>query len=441
MKAISATAALAVTLPALLLVAAAPADGQAQEEGLVDRVVAVVGDSAILLSEIIREEQQMLAGGVELPPEESPQRDTIRRTILDDLIRVQLILQAAARDTLLKVNEERVDESLQRLMEEVEGRFPNRQEFERLLMEDGMSVQSFREMRREQLRQQQLQALYLQRYAGEGAVEVPDDEMRAFFEANKGSLQQRPATVTFKQVMMAAAPSDSAQAAARARIEELLERLRAGEDFAELATLFSEDPASAAAGGSLGWFRRGQMTSAFEKAAFALPEGVISDVVESEYGFHVIRVDRIRLAERQARHILIRPAMGYADIARSRQLAEDIASRAQSEDFDALIDAYHDGAISDSATLTTRQVAEELPAAYIGALGQRQAGEIVGPIQFTYGAREHFAVLKILEVREAGEYRYEDLKESIRATLIDRKRLETLVGGLRARTYVEIKGR
>lgn len=406
-----------------------------------DRVVAIVGDSVVLLSEIIQQEQQMLAGGVTLPPEESPQRDTIRQTILDELITIQLVLQAAAQDTLLKVNEERVDESLLQLMEEVEGRFPNRQELERVLMAEGMSLQSFREMRREQLRQRQLQSLYMQRYAGQGAIEVSEDEMRAFFEAGKGGLQQRPATVAFRQVMMAAAPSDSVQAAARSRIDELLEQVRAGEDFSELATRYSEDRASATAGGDVGWFRRGQMTGAFDKAAFALVEGGLSDVVETEYGFHIIRVDRVRFAERRARHILIRPEVGFADIARSRQLAEDIAARARSDDFQELIDEYHDGALPDSATLPLRQVAQDLPAAYIGALTQRQAGEIVGPIQFTYAAREHFAVLKILEVREAGEYVYEDLKESIRASLIEQKRVETLIEGLRARTYVEIKGR
>jgi peptidyl-prolyl cis-trans isomerase SurA len=431
---------LATCLLALLPFATAPADGQAQEDGLVDRVVAIVGDSVVLLSEIIQQENQMQTGGATLPPENTPRRDSIRQRIVGELIDIQLILQAAARDTLLRVDEERVEAALQQEMDQVEGRFPSRDEFGRALAEQGLSLQTFREMRREQLTQLQLRNLYLQRYIGVGAVEVTEDEMRAVFEAGRAGLQQRPATFGFKHIMMAAGPSDSAEAAARARIEELLERVRGGEDFAELATLHSQDPGSAAAGGDLGWFRRGDMAEDFENTAFGLFEGGISDVVETEYGFHIIQVERVRSQERAARHILIRPEVGLADIARSRQLAEDIATRARSEDFQALIDEHHDGPLPDSALLPLREVAEYFPAAYIGALSQHQAGEIAGPIQFTFAAAEHFAVLKILEVREAGEYIYEDLEESIRASLIEQKRVAALTEALRAKTYVEIKG-
>ena len=427
-------------LLALLSFAALPPAAQAQEEGLVDRVVAIVGDSVVLLSEIIQQEQQILSRGSPLPPEGTPQRDSVRQRIVGELINIQLIVQAAARDTLLSVNEERVEEALQQEMDGVESRFSSRDELNRALAEQGLSLQAFREMRRDQISRQQLMFLYLQRHTGEGAVEIREDEMRAVFEAGRAGLQERPATVTFKQVMMAVAPSDSAEAAARARIEELLERVRAGEDFAELATLHSQDPASAEAGGDLGWFRRGGLTEAFENAAFALLEGGVSDVVETEYGFHIIQVQRVRFSERRARHILIRPDVTYADIARSRKLAEEIALRARSEDFQALADEYHDGSLPDSATITLGQVATDLPPAYLGALSRRQPGELVGPIQFRDRAREHFAVIKILEVRDAGEYTYEDLKESIRASLIDEKRREALLEGLRAKTYVEIKG-
>ena len=85
------------------------------------------------------------------------------------------------------------------------------------------------------------------------------------------------------------------------------------------------------------------------------------------------------------------------------------------------------------------QVAQQLPSAYTGALTGRRPGEVVGPIQFNT-TREHFAVLKIVEVREAGEYTFEDLRESIRAGLITEKRRVDLIEGLREKMYVEILG-
>lgn len=437
---------------ALLLCAIAPGNARGQDS-LVDRVVAIVGDSVVLLSDIIQDERQLEAQRGALPPEGSPQRDSIRRGIIDRIVEVQIILQAAARDTLLEVEEEQVEEALNGVMAQVESSFPNRAELERALATQGMTLQSLREMRREQIRQQQLVRLYVQTNIGQGAVEVTEDEIRDFFEAGRAGFGERPATVTFRQVLMRVLPSDSGQAAARSRAEDILQRARSGEDFAELAGAYSQDPGSAPAGGDLGWFRRGQgMATEFEEAAFSLPEGALSEVVETEFGFHVILLERIRGAERSVRHILIRPVTDYSDISRARGLAEDIAERAQSEDFQALVDDYHDSEIPDSFTVPTREVAQGFPPAYLAALGQREAGEIVGPVEFTFRERQHvpafgivmpgeyFAVIRIVEVREAGDYTYEDLKESIRGTLIDQKRFEALVDGLRANTYVEIKG-
>jgi len=321
----------------LLLFGGAPDDASAQES-LVDRIVAIVGDSAVLLSDIIQRENETIAQGGALPPEGSPQRDSIRQQLLDGIINDQLLLQAAAQDTLLKVDEEQVEELLNEAMAQILGRFPNQAELERALAAQGMSLQSLRETRRANFTQQQLVRLYVQTNIGQGAVEVTEEEMRAFFEANRASLEQRPATVTFKQILMRVVPSDSARAVAVSRAEELRDRARAGEDFAEIATAYSQDPGSAAAGGDLGWFRRGQMARAFEEAAFALPEGAVSDVVETEFGLHIILVERARPTERKARHILIQPVTDYADITRARELAEEIVRRAQSGEFQNLID-------------------------------------------------------------------------------------------------------
>lgn len=423
----------------LCMVAGLPTGGADAQEEPVDRVVAVVGDSVVLLSQLAREEDRVRISGRTIPAAGSAEWEELRKGLLDGLIAAQVVLQAAAQDTLLEIDEDRVEASLQERMAGVEENFGSRAEMERALENEGLNVQSYREMLRDEISQQMLMQLYVQRHGGEGAVEVTEAEVREFFQAGRATLQERPATVTFKQVLLSVAASDSTKAEARAIAEGLLERARGGEDFAALATEYSQDPASAAAGGDLGWFRRGFMVDEFEDAAFSLLDGGISDVVETQFGFHIILVERVRFAERKARHILIRPQIGPRDIGRTRTFATELAERARTEDFEELIDEYHNPSLPDSATVRQRQISPPLAPAYVAALTGKEAGEIVGPIQFALQGEELFAIIRIGELREAGEYSYEDLEPQIRATLSAQKREQALLDGLKAKTYIEIK--
>jgi parvulin-like peptidyl-prolyl isomerase len=107
----------------------------------------------------------------------------------------------------------------------------------------------------------------------------------------------------------------------KSKAEEVLKRVRAGEDFSKLAKEFSTDPGSKEKGGDLGWFGAGQMVPAFEKAAFALKPGEISEIVETNFGYHIIKVDERKTETKDgkpeekvhARHILIGESGGQGD--------------------------------------------------------------------------------------------------------------------------------
>jgi len=127
-------------------------------------------------------------------------------------------------------------------------------------------------------------------------VEVKDEEVAEYYALHKDDKFTEPEQVRARHILVktAADAGADAKAAARKKAEEILAKVKAGADFAALAKERSEDAGSAANGGDLGLFTRGRMTPAFEEAAFALQGGGLSDVVETPFGFHVIKVEEHR---------------------------------------------------------------------------------------------------------------------------------------------------
>ncbi len=121
-------------------------------------------------------------------------------------------------------------------------------------------------------------------------ITIPESELRKAYEQNKDTYRV-PERVQVRHILLKTTgkPQDEIPKI-HARAEELLKQLKAGADFAQLARKDSEDPGSAAKGGDLGWIVRGQTVKPFEDAAFSLKKGEISNVISTEYGFHILQV-------------------------------------------------------------------------------------------------------------------------------------------------------
>ena len=130
----------------------------------------------------------------------------------------------------------------------------------------------------------------------EPQVEVQDGGITEYYELHKTERFTAPEEVHARHILVTVpdGATEAAKSAARTKAEELLTKLRGGGDFAALAKQHSDDPGSAAKGGDLGFFPRGRMTPAFESAAFALEPGKLSDLVETPFGFHIIKVEEHR---------------------------------------------------------------------------------------------------------------------------------------------------
>jgi peptidyl-prolyl cis-trans isomerase SurA len=415
--------------------------GVSLEEEVVDRIVAVVGDSAIVHSQIQEQLFQLQAEGTELP-EDPAQLRALEREVLEGLVNQLLLVQAAEADTLVTVSEARVDQALQETWDEQVRRFGTEARLREAVEAQGMSMTQYRSGLRNQLRQRLLLERYIQGKRQQARfISVDESEVREFFEQQRHQLGDRPATVTFEQAIIFSEPSDSAKAVARDEAEGILQRLRDGEDFAELARRFSHDPGSRQRGGELGWHRRGDgLVEEFEDVAFRLRPGQVSGVVETPFGAHIIKVERARGAERKIHHILIAADVTDADLRRARERAEEIR---RSVEAGASISDYSRESqrlnLPDSLSLPMDQL-DQLPSGYATALRAAGEGEVLGPLELPLSERETaFAVVKVRRLREAGEFTLDDVRSQIRERLRGEKFEERLLRDLRAEIYVDVR--
>ena len=409
---------------------------------LVDEVVAVVGTQPILASQV--DEQLFTILSSRTAPALPSAADTaaLRRRILDDMINEELLVQEAGRDTAVKVTDQEVTESVNERMRSLRSRFTSEVDYQRELRSAGFQTpDEFRRYLAEQQRREFLRTRFIERLQQTEVIRpvAPTDrEMREAFERNRDQFGRRPATLSFRQLVVAPKASPEARQRALALADSIARALRTGGDFATAARRFSRDSASAAQGGDLGWQRRGVFERAFDNVVFNLRPGVISDPVETVFGYHVIQVQRVQPSEVQSRHILIIPETTPADVDSARILATRLADSARAGvSFDSLQRIHHDGAEEREALNAPM---DQLPPAYSQGIGAADSGAVVGPFELPGpGGRVKFAVLRILSRRPEGDVAYADVEAQLRKFLTDDLAQRRYIERLRARTYVDIR--
>jgi peptidyl-prolyl cis-trans isomerase SurA len=396
----------------------------------------------VLASQVDEELFSRQAQGVDLP-DDPKQLVALRREVTSSIVDEELLVQQAARDTAIQVTDQEIADGVEQQVRKVRGNFTSETDYRDELKKAGFQTpEEYRRWLTDQQRRAALQNRLIDGLRSSGKlkpVSPTEQEMRKFFEQQKGNLGTRPATISFRQIVISPKPSAAAKARARAQADSIVLELRRGADFATAARRFSQDPGSRDQGGSLNWFRRGVMVPEFEKVAFALKPGVVSDPVESPFGFHIIQVERTQPAEVHARHILLTPAIDSAHVDSARTLASRLRDLiANGASFDSLQRIHHDA--SGGERVAENVPADKLPESYAGPIANADSGTVV-PLFTLKGAgnRDQFVVLQVTGRRSQGEIRYEDVKDRIRQQLGQELAIRRYIDQLRKTTYVEMR--
>jgi peptidyl-prolyl cis-trans isomerase C len=216
-------------------------------------------------------------------PVPAERRNEVYRGVLDQLIGYKLLAQEATARKVT-ITDAEVDGGVSR----IQSQFPNEEAFKKAIADQGLTLEKLKE----QTRVEMVVNKVLQTEV-EPKISVTDQQISEFYEQNKTRFMQGEAVHASHILVRVPENADAkVKADARKKAEGILERVKRGGpgDFATIASETSEDPGSAPRGGDLGFFTKGQMVPAFEAAAFALEPGAVSGIVETPFGFHVIKV-------------------------------------------------------------------------------------------------------------------------------------------------------
>ncbi|GAB3809162.1 peptidylprolyl isomerase [Spirosoma humi] len=277
----------------------APTFGQGQGVSL-NRIIAKVDNYYVLQSDL-EEAYQSYVGQNQTPPQKCQ--------LLESLVINKMMLAKAEIDSVV-VEEKIVDSELDSRMQYMIQQFGSDKN---IVEAYGKSLEMLKSELRTQVKDQKIVQKMQQKITSD--VKVTPRDVRKFYDGiPKDSLPYIPAEVEVGQIVRFAKPTKEQKEVLRQKLLDFKQRVEKGEDFAKLAKENSEDVGSAQNGGDLGFAKRGMMVAPFEGAALKLKPNQLSDVVESDFGLHLIQLIETRGAEYHARHILLRPDYNRLDI-------------------------------------------------------------------------------------------------------------------------------
>ena len=299
-----------------LMFLALPMMAQNRQPQVIDKVVAVVGKNIILQSDIENQYiQYRMQGMAEGTGKE------VRARILEELLLQKLMLNQAEMDSIT-VTDEQVDAELSRRIQSLVSRYGSQEKMESLFGKTMSEIkEEVRQAAKDNMLQEQVQAKIMEN------VVVTPQEVKDFYNSiPKDSLPAIQPNYEIVQIVKRPPVSIDEKLQVKDRLYQIRKRILEGESsFATMAVLYSEDPGSARQGGELGFAGKGVYATEFENVAFNLRDGEISDVVETQFGFHIIQLIERRGETINCRHILLTAKVPVEALEKAQNQLDSVA--------------------------------------------------------------------------------------------------------------------
>ncbi len=346
---------------------------------VVDRIIAKVDNYIVLQSELDIAYEQFKANMEGLPSGD------VQCKVFETLIINKLMLAKAEIDSVV-VDRSAVDEQLERRMQYFIAQVGGADKLEGYY---GKTVDELKADLRKQVKEQMITQKMQDNITNKIKV-TPGDVKKFYSGIPLDSLPYFSTEVEVGQIVKKAFVSQSQKAIVRKKLSEISERIRNGEDFGELARLYSEDPGSGKLGGEIGFMKKGDLVPPYEAAALRLKPGELSGIVESEFGFHLIQMLGRKGNEYNTRHILIKASSSKKDISSSAYYLDSIRSqilngklnfeKAAKDLSDDKATSPNGGMFQDHNTGDTRITLENIDPALFFVIDTMKVGSITNPV-------------------------------------------------------------
>lgn len=434
-----------------LLLLTLSAFAQKSQPQVIDKVVAVVGKNIILQSDI---ENQYIQYRMQGMTEGTGQE--IRGRILEELLLQKLMLNQAEMDSIT-VTDEQVEADLNRKIQWFVSRVGSQEKLEAQFGKTMAEIkEEVRQASRDQMLQEQVQSKIM-----DGVVVTPKEVKEFYNDIPKDSLPTVSPDYEILQIVKRPPVSIDEKLQVKDRLYQIRKRILDGESsFATMAVLYSEDPGSARQGGELGFAGKGVYATNFENTAFNLRDGEISDVIETEFGFHIIQLIERRGETINCRHILLTAKVPVEALERAQNELDSVAQLIRNGDmtFEEACKKYSDddsknngGYLTNAGTggnwISMRDL-QELEQSYPEyknlsfVISRLEVGEVSDPVPMTTNEnKDAFRLVMIKRKTEAHQANLKDDYSLVQNWAMNQKRQEAIGKWVRekaAKAYIHI---